>query len=255
MRKSAFFLALLCVTASFPVSYLFSQPALPIADGLGAFWNISSSRIQKIDVQGNVLQTYSNISLGAPATIDTSDPFRILVFYKESQQIVTLNSDAAIIGTPFNISELFLGEITQVCRSARGGFWIFQRESSEVIHFDEKFKPTGAKFSVIPNSPNAEIDFMVEHKGTIYLGLSGKKIARYDIYGAEQPSVELPYGSIRFENDFVWICHNKTISKYDLKNFLLIPESLQCSCEFLPITVKQDVMCFDGEKFKLCIKN
>jgi len=102
------------------VSHSFSQPALPVPDGLGFYWNISASRILKFNLQGEVVASYSNLSLGKPYSIDATDPFRVMIFFRESQILVFLNSEASIIGKSISIADLDLGEVRLACRCSRG---------------------------------------------------------------------------------------------------------------------------------------
>ncbi|PKP39823.1 MAG: hypothetical protein CVT98_00330, partial [Bacteroidetes bacterium HGW-Bacteroidetes-15] len=129
-----FFLA---IALFFPI-LLMGQTQSISPDGIGAYWFIKDSKVLKIDFEGNVKSSYSNLMLGNPSEIDPSDPFRIVVFFQGSQSIVIINNDANILGKPITISELGLGEVTLVSRSSRVGLWFLHRESAEIVRVDNQ---------------------------------------------------------------------------------------------------------------------
>lgn len=232
------------------------QPALPLSDGIGNFWTISGSHVNKINLEGKMLATYSSKFLGLPSSIDATDPFRILVFYKESQHLVVLNNDATIIGSPLNLIELGLGEVSCVCRSSRGGFWMLNPENSLVSHFDDKYRQSGGRIVIDNSFVPRKIIFLFEQKGILYMGVGGDRIARYDVYGARLDELVFKFDQVRIEDDRFWIQNDYDIFSLTIDfNQNNLPVKVNGMCDYLPISVGQDVMCFDGEKFNLFIKN
>ena len=230
-----------------------SQPAMPVFDGIDGYWYIDGSSVKKMDSQGEILATYSNIALGNPSLVDASDPFRVMVFYTETQTVVILNSNASVVGTPINLTDFGLGEIPLVCRSSRGGFWILDITQGQIMHFSETFKPTSMEISVGSDYQFSPKSFLIEHNGTVYLGSIGKNISRWDLYGAELESVDVTYDALRFEGNYLWVKKNDEIVRVNL-NEVEPDVKYACPCNALPLSVQGQTKCFDGASFKLCKK-
>lgn len=225
------------------------------ADGLGSFWFLNDSKVLKIDSGGKIVSSYSNILLGNPSHIDSSDPFRILIFYQAAQTLVILNNEANAIGNPVLVSDLGLGEVTQVCRSSRGGVLFFHRESQEIVRFDSRFSKPTERFQLPLDVGLHGITCMAERGGVLYLGINNNQIARIDPYGAIIDKIFVDFdGVFRIEKDFLitsksGIVHMMSLASSDKKI-----DTFSCQCHSLPALINDDLYCFDGYKFIQCKK-
>lgn len=226
---------------------------MPVFDGIDGYWFIEGSAVKKVDSQGTALATYSNIALGNPSFVDVTDPFRIAVFYAESQFLVMLSTDASISGNPISVQDLSLGEVNLLCRSSRGGFWLYIHPRGELIHIDESLKATNLRLNVPHTYEFSSKSFLCEHNGLLYLGSNREEIFRWDLYGAEKENVTIPYDEVRFEGDYIWVKKEAEISRVNL-NDETEPTNYFCPCNFLPLSIQGQAMCFDGIAFKLCKK-
>ena len=168
-----FFYTICCFLLVFGVQIVKSQPAMPVFDGIDGYWFIEGSAVKKVDRQGTALATYSNIALGNPSFVDVSDPFRIAVFYAESQFLVMLSTNASISGNPISVQDLSLGEVNLLCRSSRGGFWLYIHPRGELIHIEESLKATNLRLNVPHTYEFSSKSFLYEHNGLLYLGSNG----------------------------------------------------------------------------------
>jgi hypothetical protein len=193
--------------------------------------------------------------LGEPSSIDASDPFRILVFYQNSQSLVLISNDATILGKSVNLSDLGLGEVILACRSARGGAWLLHRESSEVVLVDSHFSKIEYRFSLHQTIINKLPNYLKESGGVIYIGLNNKAIARFDSYGATFPPIQIEYtNTFSIDKNYLWAAVNGIVSRVNLSNRDDIAKIFHCTCNSLPIIINEELTCFDGEKFHSCKK-
>ena len=65
--------------------------------------------------------------------------------------------------------------------------------------------------------------------------------------------VTIPYDEVRFEGDYIWVKKEAEISRVNL-NDETEPTNYFCPCNFLPLSIQGQAMCFDGIAFKLCKK-
>jgi hypothetical protein len=224
-------------------------------DGLGNFWTISDNRVKKIDVNGNALASYLNLHYGKPSSIDASDPFRVLVFFEQSQTLIIINTEATLIGKPIIINDLNLGEIPLVCRSAMGGAWLFQREASEIVRYDAQFSSIEQRISLDRNFSDLKPEYMIESGGLLYISFNSNIILRFDSYGAQLEPLNIQHnGFFRIESNYLFVNYNQFAFGYNLKKPSAAPTHYNCQCNSVPITISGDIACFDGTKFIFCKK-
>ncbi|MFP4556661.1 MAG: hypothetical protein ACLFNU_07305 [Bacteroidales bacterium] len=224
-------------------------------DAMGAIWHLDGNDINKIDHDGNLLESYNNLLLGNPTSIDVSDPFKILVFYRESQNILLINNDANTIGKPVNLSDFGLGEITHACRSNRGGVWLYHRVSAELVRLDQRFTSIVQRIPFSTSEHNLHPNHLAQHNGVLYAGINNNIVIRMDEYGTILPQFQISYkNDFRIQNDKLWATHKSQTVGYNLKKTEENPEHYHCSCQELAVIIDNKPMCFDGEKLRLCKK-
>lgn len=224
-------------------------------DGLGNLWIINELKVQKVNQQGKILSSYSNLLLGEPTFIDTSDPFRILIFFKASQAIAIIDNEANAIGNPIYLSDFHLGEVPMVCRSERGGVLVFHRESFEIVRFDNQFSKAVERFTIPVRKNYQTFNCMIQSGGVLYLGVDNNLILMFDTYGAAIGEIETP-----FENQFV-VDKNFLITtqldfvyKTDLVSNENSVEVYTCPCNSTPVIINNEMYCFNGNKLLKCEK-
>jgi hypothetical protein len=244
----------------FLLGYYFILPFLGLTqdllpDGIGNYWVISGSKVSKIDAKGQTIAHYSNILLGNPSSLDSSDPFRVMVFYNQNQNILFLNNDAAIIGKPINFVDIGLGEVVLSCRSSLGGIWLLHREKAELLRYNNQFNAVEQRISIGDEFKNYDPKQMTEHGGILYISLNKSIIARFDTYGAQLIPLDILHeGYFRIEANYLWVKHNNLFWKYNLNDLNEHPETYRCSCHSIPLTINKAVACFNGKEFIFCEK-
>lgn len=225
------------------------QKLLPSSD---EFWVINGPKVQKINEQGVILTDYHSHSLGVPTNIDTSDPFRVMIFYHQPQTLVILNSDGVAIGEPVSFTDLALGEVTLACRSSRGGAWLFHRESNELLLTNPQFTRIVQRTPIKTRySPNC----LKEANGLIYLGINNNSIQQLDSYGAKLNEFNILYdGYFMVDANFLWIIHNGLVEKRVIHDPVKIFDFFRCSCNTYPLIIKGEPKCLDGNKLITCEK-
>ena len=191
---------ILSVIASIIVSIFFSvsQPEYSLEqelnyaadfftiDQLGNIFIVNGSEITKLNIENNKEQHYSNSLNGKIDLVDSSDPFRILLFYRDFNRIVFLDKNLTEITSAVLLDDLNYYNIASVCQSVNGGFWIFDQSLDELAYFDKSLNLV-RKSSQLSEMLNQNIDvkqvFMLEKNDYIYLGIKGEGILLFDSYG------------------------------------------------------------------------
>jgi hypothetical protein len=216
------------------------------------FWVINGSTVQKIDGQGIILSSYHNHSLGTPTSIDVTDPFRIMVFYHQTQAIVVINTNGVALGKPVSINDLALGEVTLACRSSRGGVWLYHRESNELILTNPQLTHIVQRTRV---NSTQDPTCLSEANNIIYLGINNTSILLIDSYGAKRNELNILHdGYFMVDADSLWVINNGLIEKRELLEPTKIIDFFMCTCNSNPLIFNGEAKCFDGHKLITCEK-
>ena len=84
-------------------------------DQFGNVYVIRSGEIKRFDSEYREVAHYSNPYLGKITSIDLSDPLRILIFYKNYNQVVWLDKYLAEIISPVMLDQLGHEQVPVLC--------------------------------------------------------------------------------------------------------------------------------------------
>ena len=215
------------------------------ADKFDNVWVVSNSEVICFDKQLKKVGSYSNILLGNPTYIDPLDPFRVLVFYQNSQSIAILNNAVSEISEPILLRDKGIADASLVCRCSKGGFWVFNRTGWEILYFDSGFNITGEK--LIPDAvfSEAKPQFMQEYNGVLYLAFQGKGICRFDSFGARMGDIPVKVdGFFTFFGDLLIYQTDGKLFNFSFENNQISQFSSSFSC--IPAVVQGQFLFFDG---------
>jgi hypothetical protein len=221
------------------------------ADKLDNVWVVNSSEVICFNKQLQKVGSYSNILLGNPTYIDPLDPFRVLVFYQNSQSIAILNNAVSEISKPIYLRDKGLSDATLVCRCGKGGFWVFNRASWEILYFDSGFNLTGEKLIPDMAFSDAKPIFMQENNGVLFIAFQGKGICRFDSFGARMADIPVKGdGFFTFiDRQLVYQSEGK-LFKYSLETNQRNLLEINCGC--IPVLVQGQFLLFDGRAIVVC---
>ncbi len=101
-------------------------------DNLGNMYFVNGNKILKTDLDFIRLYDYSDKTYGDISFIDVSNPFRILVFYKDFNVLVFLDNKLAVLKSPIFLDELNYYSIDAICNSTYESFRIYDSQNSSV---------------------------------------------------------------------------------------------------------------------------
>ncbi|PKQ62465.1 hypothetical protein BZG02_12105 [Labilibaculum filiforme] len=139
------------------------------ADQFGNLYVVNKSELTTFNSNGEKLAVFSNSMLGSICHIDVSNPLRILVFYKDFNQLLFLDRNLAEIGGAVDLFEFSDNETELVCTAANGGFWIYNSTNNQAVHISDHGEIVNK--SILLNSffPNNEPIEILEYNNDLYL--------------------------------------------------------------------------------------
>jgi len=160
-------------------------------DHLGNIYSLNKETLNKQNTQAKDLQ-YQNSFLGNISLIDVSDPLRILLFYKDANQILFLNNELSPINEPINLDELSLFDVDKVCNASINGFWVFNKIEKRLIFFDKQLKKKyqSMDLSSFVNNDQAIVE-MKMFGDKIYLNIPDRGLVIFDMFASYIKTIPL----------------------------------------------------------------
>jgi len=125
-------------------------------------------------------KTYKNQKYASIESIDVSNPFQILLFYKEYQIIIILDNNLSLV-SEISIRDLGIEEAGIVCSAKEGGFWVFDEVNMNFHCFDFNLNKTKESLSIdLMFDDNYHPIFMLEKNNQLYVSTSEKEILIFD---------------------------------------------------------------------------
>jgi len=198
-------------------------------DNLGNMYLINESELQKYNANGKLFARYSNLQLGEISSVDATNPLKILLYYRDLQQIVFL--DNQLSGNSENVSLVNLGyeQSDLVCSSTNNSFWIYNKQNNELLRFNEnsqKIANTGNLKQVLQNDLNP--NFMTEHNGYLYLNCPDNGIYVFDMFGGYVKLIGIRLiRHFKVNDNILYYQKDSSMCSYNLKLF-------EESCKSIP---------------------
>lgn len=186
-------------------------------DHLGNFYSISKTSIIKFDSEGNETAQYSNSNLGEITYADVTDPYRVLLFFKNFNQVQLLDKNLTEIASPVSLDDLGFSQVEIACTSNLGGFWLYDAQSTQLNYVDRALEVKSESLPVnsvvdIVKQPN----FLIEKNDFLYLNLPEVGILVFDKFGSYYKKIPL-INLISFQvskNDILFY-ENNSIFRYN----------------------------------------
>jgi hypothetical protein len=192
-----------------------------VADNLGNVYTVKNEELCKFLPNGKLHARYSNLRLGNISFVDVSNPLKILLYYRDFQQIVFLDNQLSVNSNPVSLERLGLEQAELVCISNNNSFWVYNKQNNELLRYDETGKriaSTGNLKQVLQSdlSPN----YMVEHNGFLFLNSPATGIYVFDMFGAFSKVISVKgLGYFQPEENVIFFQKDTALCSYNHKLF------------------------------------
>lgn len=106
-------------------------------DNLGYLYFVNGNTLTKMDGDFKTVAIYDNKKNGAISDIDVSDPFRVLVFYRDFNKLIFLDNELTELRDPILLDDLQIYNVDAVCSSTQGSFKLFDSQNCFIVSFDK----------------------------------------------------------------------------------------------------------------------
>ena len=191
------------------------------ADNIGNAYTINEDELVKFLPGGKFFARYSNLKLGSITSVDATNPLKLLLYYRDFQQIVFLDNQLSNNSEPVSLELLGYEQTDLVCAGANNSFWIYNKQNNELLRFDEnskKIASTGNLKQVL--QVNLLPNFMLEHNGYLFLNCPETGIYVFDIFGAFSRVITLKgLNYFQLTEDIIYYQKDSVFCSYNYKLF------------------------------------
>lgn len=202
-------------------------------DILGNVYTIENGSLVKYSETGERMKEYNNKHLGTISYYDVSDPFRILLFYKDFNQVLFIDNYFAEIMSPIRLDGLKMEQAEIACSSPQGGFWVYDSYMQKLIYFDKNLQKQQESIglnSLAGGSGKPTVLF--EKNDFLFMNVPDIGIFVFDRYGAYFKTLRFGMLSdFQVSDGKIIYQQGSSIFKYDLKYIstsnIDLPDSLK----------------------------
>lgn len=195
-----------------------------VADNIDNLYSIKGSTIRKYSAEGKLVSEYTNNLLGNIFRVDVTDPMRILVYFKDFNQVLYLNNQLAELNSPVLLDDLGVSLAELVCASSQGGFWVYDSQDQTVKMYNASLQLAQQSISLSGVEKGRIIPVhMTEKNDRLYISLQDKGILVFDRFGAflqklPDPTMvrfQMRRGEFIYTNSLLVCTYNPVVLKYD----------------------------------------
>ena len=202
-------------------------------DNIGNMYLVNEDELLKYLPSGKFFARYSNLKLGRITSVDATNPLKILLYYRDFQQIVYIDDQLTPNAESISLEALGYEQTDLACAGANNSFWIYNKQNNELIRFNElskKVTATGNLKQVLRTdiSPN----FMIERNNFLYLNSPETGIYVFDVFGTFSKVISLKnLKAYQVYDDIVYYQRDSSFCSYNFKYF-------EEACKALPGVTK-----------------
>lgn len=190
-------------------------------DDFGNTYVITKSEILKYNVAGELIKSFSTKRYGSIDFVDVTNPLKILVYYKDFQQIIFLDNQLTASSNMISLETIGLEQTSLVCTSANNSFWLYNKQNNSLQRYSEKSQQL-VKIDNLKRILDIDIkpNFMKEKSNYLYLNCPNEGILVFDIYGSFLKTIPIKnVTEFDVQNSNVLYFKNKVLNEYSSQTF------------------------------------
>lgn len=232
MQRSGFWLVVACLLL--PTRWVWAQSAQWQADTLAVMpanvvqaatdqYNrvllaLETGSLVAIDAQGKLIYEYAPQQLSAPTLIEAAATQRVLLFYREWQQITLLDRFLSLIST-FDLQELGSGYVRLATRAQNNSYWLIDEVDFSLKKTDPQASQIWAStpLNLLIEPGNYLFAYLREYQNNLYVSDVKSGILVFDNMGGYVRKIPiLGVNFFDFDGDYLIYCTANGVEGYHL---------------------------------------
>jgi hypothetical protein len=190
-------------------------------DDFGNTYVITKTEILKYTINGLFVKSFSAKRYGSIDFVDVTNPLKILVYYKDFQQILFLDNQLTASSNMISLENLGLEQTSLVCTSVNNSFWLFDKQNNSLLRFNEKSNQL-VKIDNLKRILDLDLkpNFLKEKNNYLYLNCPDEGILVFDMYGSFLKTIPIK-NLIEFDvqNENIIYFKDNYLNEYKTKTF------------------------------------
>lgn len=202
-------------------------------DSYGFLYVLKGGNISKFNYYGIKLASFQSPNGEIISSIDVSNPFKIIVFYKPSNKIRFIDNKMNNIGDEINLTDFNISNSDIVCSSSESGFWVLNFSLLKLIKFNAFYKPEFERD--LSEYGDEAPSYMLDVNNRLYVNFPDKGILCFDSYGIYDNTFDIK-GIDNFQvyknKIYSFYKPNNRVKIFDIENFsneeIVINDTIDC---------------------------
>lgn len=153
-------------------------------DRLGNLYLAEDNFIWMYNNKGDSIGAFNSKKYGEISFVDATDPYKILVFFRDYNLIVFLDNYLSENGEPIDLQNLGFDQVVMACLSREKGFWVFDQLKQKIFHLNDNFEVTHETVNLSQWFGKAvEPNGMIEYNNQLYLNDKKTGVYVFDHFG------------------------------------------------------------------------
>jgi hypothetical protein len=106
-------------------------------DKLGNCYAVLQSEVIKLDPQGRKLNNFSRKDFGPISQVDSRDPLRVHLFYRDFGMVSVLDNQMGETST-LDLRAAGLIDPVVIANAVDGGLWVYERLNNQLLKYDDR---------------------------------------------------------------------------------------------------------------------
>jgi len=181
----------------------------------------SENELVKYSPDGKEQYRYPNNTLGKIGTIDATNPFQIMLFFPDYQNVLLLDRTLGLTGQ-FNIFRLGLFEVTAVAMASDNQLWVYDDVSFRLKKVSEDGEVSVESTDLsLALGRSIHPRFMMEKNQTVFMSDPKVGVLVFDVFGQYVKTIDLK-GITDFQlfGKQLYFLKKKELKAFHLESFL-----------------------------------
>lgn len=184
-------------------------------DHLGYIYTIDGNELKKFSSEKELLSNFSDALLGEITSVDVSNPLRLLLFYKEFNQLLYLDQTLTPIADPIDLYNYSDNETQLCCDASSGGFWMYNKDDNQAFKISRQGEILNTSSLLTSYLKDTEPLKITEHQEKLHLLIPSQGLLILNKFGHFLQQIPLPgINDFGFKNQDILYLKNDTWYQY-----------------------------------------
>ena len=202
-------------------------------DRLGNLYLSNDNFLWRYDNNGDSIGAFNSKRYGEITFVDVTDPYQILVFFKDYNQVLYLDNYLTVNGDATDLQSLGYDQVSMVCQSREKGIWIFDQIKQKAYRLNSSLKVTHETVNlaqwfgkrILPN-------YMIEYNNKLYLNEKESGLYVFDHFATylnKIPVIGNEQVQLMDDKILYFQADSNKLCQYKLKDFRATCEKLDAT--------------------------